>query len=150
MLQLSLGLEHIHSQNLIHRDIKPENVLIKFSNGIPIVKWADFGLSKTIMREECILSGPRGTNWYWAPEIWKIWKYNNRRLDKSKKTDKKMMTIMSDIFSSGCVFFEFFTGGIHPFGDGSDIITNLSMEQSNPYNLKGSLIFFFLTYYNLF
>jgi len=83
------------------------------------------------------MSGKRGTDWYWAPEIWKMWKNNNDRLEQSND-DKKVMTIMSDIFSTGCVFFEFCTCGIHPFGEGEmEIKTNLSMEPSNPYNLKG-------------
>ena len=47
MLQLSIGLEYIHSQNLIYRDIKPENVLISTaSKGEFVMKWADFGFAK--------------------------------------------------------------------------------------------------------
>ncbi len=138
MLQLSNGLEYIHSKNLIHRDIKPHNVLIsKASDGNPLVKWGDFGLSKKITREQCILSGHRGTDWYWAPEIWKMSKNNNDSLKKSNDDDN-VITIMSDIFSSGCVFFEFCTLGTHPFGDDEiQIKTNLSIEPSNPYNLNG-------------
>lgn len=140
MLQLSLGLEYIHKQNLIHRDIKPENVLIsKSSDGSPLAKWGDFGLSKAMEREECTMSGEKGTYCYWAPEIWKMWK--NGHLLGEKNADKKVMTIMSDIFSTGCVFFKFCTNGIHPFGDDEiQIKSNLSIEPSNPYNLKGNAL----------
>lgn len=136
MLQLSLGLEYIHNQNLIHRDIKPENVLIsKSSDGTPLVKWGDFGLSKEITKEECTMSGPKGTSLYWAPEIWKMWQNDDCTQEKNK-TDEKVVTIMSDIFSSGCVFFEFCTDGTHPFGDGEpQIKNNLSREPSIPSNL---------------
>lgn len=140
MLQLSFGLEYIHNQNLIHCNIKPHNVLISNSSvGNTLAKWGGFGLSMTTTRGECILSRPWGTYLYWAPEIWKMWKNNYDRLENSS-TDKKVVTIMSDVFSTGCVFFEFCTDGIHPFGDGEfEIKTNLSIEQSNPYNLKGKI-----------
>ncbi|KZR96588.1 Uncharacterized protein APZ42_008992, partial [Daphnia magna] len=51
-LQLALGLEYIHSNQLIHRDIKPANILISVrstdrSDEVTI-KWADFGLSRAV------------------------------------------------------------------------------------------------------
>jgi len=45
------------------------------------------------------------------------------------------MTELSGIFSSGyIIFFEFCTDGIHPFGDGREIMAKVFMEQSNPCN----------------
>ena len=73
MLQLSLGLSYIHSQNIVHRDIKPENVLISTSTGHVKMKLADFGLSKaTTSRGVFEMSGGRGTENYWAPEIFAL------------------------------------------------------------------------------
>jgi serine/threonine protein kinase len=40
---LILGMEYLHSKNIMNRDIKPENLLI-FENGY--VKLADFMLAK--------------------------------------------------------------------------------------------------------
>lgn len=37
-----LGLEHIHSKNIIHRDIKPENLVFDTKGYLHI---ADFGIS---------------------------------------------------------------------------------------------------------
>jgi len=142
MLQLSLGLEYIHNQNLVHRDIKPGNVLIsKCSNstGQPLAKWADFGLSKTTdTRGIFDLSGQRGTKCYWAPEIHAFWENTrlNRYEMKIGDEDEKEITVMSDVFSSGCVFFEFCTGGVHPFGNGEAEI-NMNLIQSTPANLNG-------------
>ncbi len=43
ILQLFLGFENIHGQNLVHRDIKSGNVpLSKSASGLePITKWVD-------------------------------------------------------------------------------------------------------------
>lgn len=139
ILQLSLGLEYIHCQNLVHRDIKSGNVLISKSSTDknPLVKWADFGLVKTTSsRGEFEMSGKRGTDLYWAPEICNFWE-NAGRFGTNSDCKRMIMTIMTDVFSSGIVFFEFCTEGVHPFGDGlTQIRTNLL--QSNPYNLKGN------------
>lgn len=40
-----LGLDFIHSKNIVYRDIKPENIMIR-SNGYPCI--VDFGLSKQL------------------------------------------------------------------------------------------------------
>ena len=63
MYQLAIGLEHIHEQGLVHRDLKPENVLIWVSpkNGEVLMKWADFGLSKSVNeRGTFSMSGVKG------------------------------------------------------------------------------------------
>ena len=41
--EMLLGLEYIHSQNVIYRDLKPENIFIDIDGHIRL---ADFGLSK--------------------------------------------------------------------------------------------------------
>jgi serine/threonine protein kinase len=74
--QLALGLEYIHSKNLIHRDIKPENVLISVDTNRPdmkvTMKWADFGLSRAVNERGSYTmnSGVKGTKCF--PEITEI------------------------------------------------------------------------------
>lgn len=61
---LILGLEYIHSQDIIHRDIKPEN-LVCDSNGY--IRITDFGVSKKNMPDNS--SENSGTPGYMAPEV---------------------------------------------------------------------------------
>ncbi len=142
MLQLSLGLDYIHRQNIVHRDIKPGNVLISSPLGGEVVmKWSDFGLSKatTAYGREYSVSGKRGTESYWAPEIHAL-KESDRLLNHHQADNDVekpiLLTIMSDVFACALVFFKFITRGVHPFGNtNEEIIKNIC--QANPTNLKG-------------
>ena len=61
---LILGLEYIHSNNIIHRDIKPEN-LVSDEHGY--IRITDFGVAK--IRKEDNSSETSGTPGYMAPEV---------------------------------------------------------------------------------
>ncbi len=145
MLQLSLGLEYIHSKNIVHRDIKPENALISSSNGKASMKWADFGLCKSTKKHgEFSVSEFKGTRHYWAPEIFTLEKEIKHKLTNDANDDavqQTEMTIKGDIFACACVFFKFITMGFHPFGTNDyEIINNL--QSSNPVNLESNNIYF--------
>jgi serine/threonine protein kinase len=62
---LILGMEYLHSKNIMYRDLKPENLLI-FENGY--IKLTDFGLAKEI-REDELSRTEAGTTIYYAPEM---------------------------------------------------------------------------------
>lgn len=59
-----LGLEYIHSKNVIHRDIKPENLVCDDKGYIAIT---DFGVAKKNMKDNS--SETSGTPGYMAPEV---------------------------------------------------------------------------------
>jgi len=46
-------LEFVHSQKIVHRDIKPSNILLRVSDGMPVL--IDFGVLKDL--EETMISG---------------------------------------------------------------------------------------------
>ncbi|XP_068186954.1 serine/threonine-protein kinase 35 [Antennarius striatus] len=94
MRQLTSALAFLHKNNIVHRDLKPDNILISQKFGSPIVKVADFGLSKVcagLNSEDVLaagmggkssnhnnivnlnkywLSSACGSDFYMAPEVW--------------------------------------------------------------------------------
>lgn len=60
-----MGINYIHSKNIIYRDLKPENIMIS-ENGYP--KIIDFGLSKKILNTNTC-DTLCGTPEYLAPEL---------------------------------------------------------------------------------
>jgi serine/threonine protein kinase len=44
-IEILLGLEYLHSKDIVYRDIKPENILVDIEGHVKI---ADFGLAKII------------------------------------------------------------------------------------------------------
>ena len=63
---LILGLEFIHSHNLIHRDIKPENLLMDSKGYLRIT---DFGISSIYKKNKKNAYDTSGTPGYMAPEV---------------------------------------------------------------------------------
>ncbi|KAK8839799.1 Serine/threonine-protein kinase [Tritrichomonas musculus] len=49
IIEINLGMEAVHSSNVIHRDLKPENILIDETGHI---KLSDFGI-------ECIVEADK-------------------------------------------------------------------------------------------
>lgn len=91
---LLLGLEFMHSRDIIHRDIKTQNLLLfGDSEDERSLKICDFGLSKPFVRG-CPNTPRMITSWYRSP-------------DACLGSDQYGPDV--DIWSCGCVLYEFIT-----------------------------------------
>ncbi|GLI69972.1 hypothetical protein VaNZ11_014625 [Volvox africanus] len=109
LLDVALGLRHLHSMHLVHRDIKPANLLLKSNPRDPrgfTVKLADFGfvlhLGETT-KDGCryaIADQACGTVTHMAPEA----------LLAKAKIDASV-----DIYAFGILMWEMFSAGVRPY-----------------------------------
>ena len=107
-IQLLEALNAAHKSGVVHRDIKPENILV---NAELELKIADFGLA--LARDDLFLTHKStivGTPGYMSPE----------------QIRGQELTQQTDLFSSGIVIYELFTGQ-NPFigKDINDTINNI-------------------------
>ncbi len=94
ILQIGIGLDYLHENNIIHQDIKPENVLVSKNNEVKII---DFGLAhynrlRIFTRNRFI----DGTPIYMSPE----------------QIRKKHRDNRTDIYSYGITTYEILTGRV--------------------------------------
>ncbi|CDF87850.1 BN860_15874g1_1 [Zygosaccharomyces bailii CLIB 213] len=102
--QILIGVVYLHKKNIIHRDIKGANILIDIKG---CVKITDFGISKKLSplnQAQNKRASLQGSVYWMAPEVVK----------QAATTEK------ADIWSTGCVVIEMFTGK-HPFPDFSQM-----------------------------
>jgi serine/threonine protein kinase len=90
--QIARGLEYAHERGVIHRDIKPSNIMIMKNNEVCII---DFGISLSTDSLRHTQAGmTMGTPEYMSPE----------------QCQNKNVTLQSDIYSLGIVFYEMLSG----------------------------------------
>ncbi|MDR0517639.1 MAG: serine/threonine protein kinase [Fibromonadaceae bacterium] len=100
--QIAKGLEYAHGHGVIHRDIKPSNIMIKKNNEVCII---DFGISITSDSKRLTNTGmAMGTPEYMSPE----------------QCQSKNLTLQSDIYNLGIVFYEMLAGD-PPFVGGAPL-----------------------------
>lgn len=113
--QILIGVAYLHKKNIIHRDIKGANILIDIRG---CVKITDFGISKklsplnngdnntdnSMSKKQNKRASLQGSVYWMAPEVVK----------QTATTEK------ADIWSTGCVVIEMFTGR-HPYPDFSQM-----------------------------
>ena len=94
--EVAVGMEHLHSMNIVHRDLKTLNILLDEEDDGCV---ADFGLSG-MMKDNQELAGGVGTPHYTAPEVLSHARYGPK----------------VDSFSYGVVLWEMLNRKV-PYGD---------------------------------
>ncbi len=92
ILNIMLGLEYIHSKNIVHCDLKPDNLL--WFESCSRVKISDFGISRQFTTQKDFKLNA-STDYYRAPEL--------------EINDTVMFS--QDIWSIGAILFEFIYKG---------------------------------------
>lgn len=111
--QICAGLAAAHEVGVIHRDIKPQNILIESTGGLKIM---DFGIAR--LKEERGMTAEGtvvGTPDYMSPE----------------QARGNALDFRSDIYSTGVVLYEVFTGTL-PFEGDTPLAVVLKHIQENP------------------
>lgn len=121
LLGLSDALVHLHASGVRHGDIKPDNILIfaKEQNGLGSLKLADMGLAKhheqVTAERQAMTDTKLATVLYEAPES-----HLHHDMPRSR---------LYDVWSLGCVFFEFAIwlgyglDGLHSFYQALDTVS---------------------------
>ena len=93
-LALLSALGAAHAAGIVHRDVKPGNVMLRASDGVPLL--ADFGLARAGTREGIHTKTGviLGTPLYLAPE----------------RIQSDVVAPSSDLYSVGCVLYECLSG----------------------------------------
>lgn len=136
--QLAIGLEYIHSKNLIYHFVKPANVLISGESSTNItMKWADFGLSRMKIDFEVYKSHHsrhlNGTQSWTAPEL--LIQHAQNPCGHHYTSEEMSLiqcTMKSDIFCLGLIFAYYLNNGKHPFGSNStEVMLNIIQSVVN-------------------
>lgn len=117
----SSALSRVHRMSIIHGDIKPDNVLIdKSDSDRYVAKLIDFDDSY-FSKEPLSPSLTKSTEDYKSPELAAYIVTDPKRNNKEYKELRNRLTCAVDVFASGLMFHEFWTGSMPKYnGLGTD------------------------------
>ncbi|CCD72577.1 Tyrosine-protein kinase [Caenorhabditis elegans] len=102
--QVASGMDYLSANKIVHRDLAARNVLVGTvsSNGVPLVKVADFGLARKtdVGDENYVMKTDNMLPWKWmAPECF----------------DEQIFNTKTDVWSYGILLWEIGTLGKTPY-----------------------------------
>ncbi|KAF7771752.1 hypothetical protein Agabi119p4_6063 [Agaricus bisporus var. burnettii] len=96
VLDITAGLRYLHQSDIVHGDLKANNILVS-DDGRALI--ADFGISSIVLPTKLASTQlSSGTMRWMAPELF-----------TGEEESRPTMTLKSDIWSLGCVYYEIFT-----------------------------------------
>ncbi|MDC0712727.1 serine/threonine-protein kinase [Stigmatella sp. ncwal1] len=102
-VKLASALSYMHERGVLHRDLKLVNVLIRKSDGEPII--IDFGCATYTLAEDLTEEGlPPGTERFRAPEQFKF-----LREHKNEHRARYAFKVADEIFALGVMLYELLT-----------------------------------------
>jgi eukaryotic-like serine/threonine-protein kinase len=111
LIDMAVGLEHVHDSGFMHLDFKPENVIVSRNGSVRLI---DFDLAQPRPDKPQKMAGHPGTPAYMAPEQL-----------RHEPIDHRV-----DIFAFGVSAYELLTG-MKPFpGDTPDEVLQQQMDRS--------------------
>lgn len=112
--QLCAALDAAHEKGVVHRDIKPQNILLESSGDVKIM---DFGIARVADMKGMTSTGTvMGTPDYMSPE----------------QAQGLEMDLRTDIYSTGVVLFEIFTGKLPFIADSALAVLNKHVRETPP------------------
>jgi serine/threonine protein kinase len=111
--QVFAGLAAIHDARIVHADLKSHNVLVDDVNIVTII---DFGLARTVTKDDVSCGLIAGTPAYMAPEM----------------IAGAAPTTTADIYAAGVILYEMLTGSTPFSGHVSTILTRQLSEAVEP------------------
>lgn len=113
---IALGLDAVHSVDVLHRDIKPNNVLCCGESPDEAFKISDFGVARPVGLRQTFVQGSMGTPGYASPE--------------QIVMDEKTIGPASDVFSLAATTFNILTGEELFIGD--SVMRVLELARARP------------------
>ncbi len=95
LVEVLAGLEHAHQNGVLHRDIKPSNILVRASDGQPVI--VDFGLAYVWegLSTSSLTTSVAGSLGYVPPEV---------------QVDPRHRSVTHDVFSCAVTLYEVIAG----------------------------------------
>jgi HAMP domain-containing protein len=112
--QICSALDAAHEKGVVHRDMKPQNVLLESTGDVKIM---DFGIARVADMKGMTSTGTiMGTPDYMSPEQ-----------AQGMATDQR-----TDVYSTGVVLFEMFTGRLPFTADSALVVLNKHIREAPP------------------